>query len=152
MAIVQFDPTKMNESEFPYFDKAGDWGPGCDHESDCEITSYEWPAAQDPPFDIQTDGNPEMNTRGAAYRGPYVRFGIQCSRQGGQNINEDWWVMQNRALKVLTALGVHVEDDGTHDTDHVLGLKCIVHTGDPSESKKTPGRFFSTIRSLQGVG
>jgi len=152
VAIVQFDPTKMNESSFPYFDRAGSWGPGCDHDSDCEITGYEWPSATDPAFDVRSDSNPDMNTRGEDYRGPYVRFDIQCTQQGEQNINDSWYIMQNRAKQTLEAIGVHIDDEGYHDSNHVVGLKVIVHTADPTESKKEPGRFFSKFSSLQGVG
>ena len=142
MAIFSFDPTEMNKPLRPFFDKAGTWGPGCDHDAECEITGYEFPAGKNPPYDPNGE------------QGETALFVIRCTRQGEANINADWWVPQNKAKAVLQALNVHVEDNGDHDSDAIVGLKCIVHTGDPKMDKRVnpPVLAYSTIYSLQGIG
>lgn len=141
MAITSFDPAEMNRPLFSFFDKAGTWGPGCDHDSECEITGYEYPAGKNPPYDPNNE------------RGPYALFVVRCTRQREANINADWWVAPNKAKKTLEALGVHVESDGSHDDDAVAGLKCIVVTGDPKKDKRVdpPVDAYSNIYSLQGT-
>ncbi len=151
MAVTKFDTEKMNEPLFSYFDRAGEWGPSCDIEADVEVVGYEFPAANDPPYDRKDSPTFDENGKQRMYRGPYVRFDLRCTRDNEKNINSQWYVEQNRALITLTALGVHVEDDGSHDTDQVIGLKCILTTGDQTTSAKT-GAKFSNIRSLQGIG
>ncbi len=146
MAMTKFDTEKMNEPLFQFFDRAGTWGPGCDIEADVEIVNYEFPSAKDPAYDKE-----ENATEAKPYRGPYVLFAIRCSRFGEKDINQDWFVEQNRALVALTGLGVHVDDDGSHDTDQVNGLKVILTTGDPRNNKDGKPAY-STIRSLQGIG
>jgi len=145
MAVTKFDTEKMHEPMFSFFDRAGTWGPGCDIDADVQVVGYEFPSADDPAYDRK-----ENASSAKPYRGPYVRFDIRASRPGEKNINERWYVEQNRALVTLTGLGVHVDDDGSHDTDQVVGLKCILTTGDPSNNKE--GRpAYSRIRSLQGI-
>lgn len=152
MAIVSFDTEKMNEPLFSFFDRAGVWGPSCQIEADVEVVGYEFPAVEDPPYDREDSPTVDAKTgRMRKYRGPYARFDIRCSREDENNINDRWFVEQNRALLTLTALGVHVEDDGTHDSEQVLGMKCILTTGEPTTSNKT-GAKFSNIRGLQGLG
>ena len=153
MAIVQFDTEKMHEPLFSFFDRAGDWGPGCDVDAECEIVGYEFPATQDPPFDKASGNDDGLNTRGEAYGGPYIRFDIRATRELEPNINERWYVKQNRAFVVLGGLGIHVDDDGSHDSDQVIGTKVIVECGDPGKDKNPQSATFgqerySSIRRL----
>lgn len=146
MSMTKFNTEKMNEPLFSFFDRAGTWGPGCDIEADVEIMNYEFPSAKDPGYDKEED-----STAAKPYRGPYVLFALRCSRDGEKDINQDWFVEQNRALVTLVALGVHVGEDGAHDTDQVNGLKCIITTGDPGNNQEGKPAY-SRIRSLQGIG
>ena len=146
MAIVQFDREAMNKPRFSFFDKAGAWGPGCDHEAECSITAYHFPSPEDPAFDKAENVNPKR-----PYRGPYVRFDLLCVRDDERNITDRWYVEQNKALVVLTALGVHVDDDGAHDSNQVEGLKCIVIAGNPGKNKAGE-EAYSSIRTLQSAG
>ncbi len=146
--IVSFDPEEMNKPRFSFFDRAGSWGPGCDHEADCTITGYEWPSGEDPPFDVKE----KKEAAGKQYNGPYVRFFLEAVRDGEKTITDRWYLEQNQALITLTAIGVHVDDDGSHDADQVVGMKVIINTGDPKKNRETGHDAYSSIRSLQSCG
>ncbi len=143
MALVQFEPEEMAKPLFSFFNVAGTWGPGGDIEAECIITDYQFPAVENPTFDRE-------NKKGLTY----AFFNIRCIRPGEQNINEGWWLEQNRAFQVLQRIGVHVnEEDGSHDTDDVTGLRVIVEAGNPGKNKENPPvEAYSKIKTLHSVG
>lgn len=147
MALAQYDQDKMNESRFPIFDQAGTWGANCGQlEADCSIADYYFPAPEDPLYDVLADDGSGLNTRGKGYRGPYARFDLRCERVGQQAISERWYVQQNEAFITLGNLGVVVDDDGSHDTDDVVGKTILIETLEPRTNDA--GRSFSKIKRV----
>lgn len=138
MALVSL-PEGFEKSDFPFLDKAGDWGPGCENEADCEIEFLSYPSTSNPAYD--KDGE----------RGPYALFVIKVVRAGERNIQVDWYMEgSNRLYRTLGKLGVAIGDDGSFDTSDVDGMKVIVVAGEPNKNRDGEPAF-SKIKDLQGI-
>jgi len=136
MALVQFDPSLKDD--FPYLTE-GQWGPGCDVEASCTITSYEFPTSDNPGYD--KDGT----------EGPYALFNVRCVRDGEPNVNVKWHVKTGQAWRTVAKLGIDIADDGAHDTSEVDGLEVIVVAGAPRANKNNPDQFYSTVKTILPV-
>ncbi len=143
MALVSMDPSASN---WPYL-TAGKYGPGMDHEAECEITEYEFPALEAPRF--APEDPPES----------WAKMRIKVRVEGGIStvLFVDIPIGPNSGSRLgdwLTALGINVSDDGTfaHDPDHLPGTKCAVEVGDPRKDKNDPKKFYTgNVRGLFGV-
>lgn len=145
MAQVRIDP---KAGLFPYLE-AGKYGPGMDHEAECEIME----------FSVGED-NPAYDPDGK--QGPYAYLNIQVRQPDKAivNIRHHESIAPNSGCRLMSTkakpgwlanLGVEVADDGTFDDTTLPGKKCIVECGDPRVDKENPDRKFTRLRNVFGT-
>lgn len=142
MALVSIDPAASNR---PYL-LGGTYGPNLQHDADCEITEYEFPALEPPRFAPEDSPNNwakmqiKVRVTGGITTVLFVDINIEAN--SGCRLGE--W---------LTAIGIDCDGEGfTHDPDTVPGTKCAVEIGDPRPAKNDPNRMYSgRVRNLYGV-
>ena len=139
---VEFHPDAEKRA---FLKQAGKYGPGLQHEADCEITQYEMPASENPRYD--TDGK----------RGPYAYIAIKvkskefglCYAREHIEVGE---FAGSRLPRWLNNLGV--PNGGPPKYGHrpadVVGRTCGVEIGDPRKNKD--GELAFTGRLLDVFG
>ena len=121
-------------ARFPYL-VAGEYGPSRPFESDVEITRFEIPAEENPPYDRE----------GA--RGPYayIEFTVRSDDRGFVKLRHFEAFGDNSGSKLLPwmkGLGL-ATDEGEVFVDQVEGTKCAIEVGDPKQSNQDPNRWFT---------
>jgi hypothetical protein len=144
MAIVRINP---KSKDYALLQAGGKYGPGAEHSA--EVVCREFKGQVDPGdgpgYDPQCDRN------------QYCKFVFAVdSVEYGQVFVRDWQPLEansgSRALEYLVNLGVPVDDEGNFDDEYVVGSKCVLEVGDPVESKKTPGRWFTgNVKGVYGL-
>jgi len=144
VALVQLHPDAGKR----FFLRAGRYGPGMDHEAECEILDYQYPAEDRPGWDQQ-----EKTDIGDF---AFLKIRVRTD-EGIETISNHVNIKPNSGSPLpgwLVALGVTVEDDETcqHDTDALIGLKCAVEVGDPRADKQKEGVFYTGyLNQVYGV-
>ena len=142
----------FEKSDFPFLDKAGDWGPGCQYEADCTIEQYQNPipqnAGEGPGWDkdcVKKDDEGNLII--------YAVFRISIRQEGERTIRAEFFLetkrSANRLFRNLEALGIQMGAHGAHDTDDAQNMKVIVTSGDPKEKDGIP--TYSNVVALTGV-
>lgn len=143
MPIVEINP---NARKYAYLEEGGDYGPGMEHEAEVEVTDYQNPAKEAPPY--IRDSRPE----------DFAFFRFRVRRPGGPTVGLRHWepigeYTGSNLGSILVNLGVPVEDpDGIcrHDTDQVVGRACGLRMGDPRQG--ADGTWFSgRVFDVMGV-
>jgi len=141
MARVQLHP----DAEKRTYLRAGQYGPNLQHEAECEIVEYQFPADEPPRYrpDDPAENWCHLRIRvNSKEFGPAMIFHHEpISAYSGSRLGQ--W---------LAAIGVPVEGAGfEHDTDQVVGRMVGVEVGDPREDRDEKGKWY-TGNLLQIIG
>jgi len=144
MAQVKMNPRAAHR----FFLKSGAYGPGLDHEAECEIMEYQYPAEERPGWDQQEK----------TQIGDFAFLKIRV--RTGDGVAQIWHhepISENSGSRLpgwLVSLGVTLSDDGnySHDTDDVVGKSCGVQMGDPRQDKNDSGKYYTgNLLQIYGV-
>jgi hypothetical protein len=146
MAQVRFD-TESRKREFPYCE-AGMHGSGHEHEADCEIQDYAALCTvgdrNTPPWDRNLDQD-------RAYG--YIKIQVRPV-EGPIAYAEAWPEVGpgsgNRLWKWLENIGVPVAEDGSHDDEAPIGMKCAIECGTPYVGKD--GAKNTVLKNIFAAG
>ena len=144
MSIVNVSPESGN---WPYLRQGGKYGPGVENPAEVEVTDIN--------PDVQEEG------KGPGYDkdcedGRYVQITYRVTQDGGMvvYIRDLQCVAANtrsRLLRYLESLGVPVDDDGNFDTDNVIGKKCILEVGPPTQNASTKIWYSGWVTDVIGI-
>ena len=125
---------------FPHLKTAGTYGPGFDHEADCEITHWSAPGASSPNGEFATvwhynEQEPVRDENGVLR---FISIGVRIRSEefGACQKFQNFPVFPGSKSSIPNWLArFGIDPEGYSNTD-IIGKKCAVRVGDPYDSKK----------------
>lgn len=142
--IVELEP---GADDYPYLQQGGKYGPGLDHEADCEVVLYEFPSSEDRKIFGKLHPADEIC---------HLRIQVRSEEFGTSTLFITEPIVSNSGSKWpqwLTQLGVDNSGPPSyqHDSDDVEGRKCWVEVTDPRQDQSTGRWYNGNVRDMGAV-
>jgi len=126
--------------EFPFLKVSGTYGPGYDHEADCEITHWSAPGINSTNGEFETVWHygQQEPTRDENGNLRFVAIGIRAKSEEFAvcQIFETFPVFPGSKSPIPNWLERFGVDPKSYSNTDIIGRKCAVQVGEPYESKR----------------